>query len=273
MIIGIQGVAFSYHHQAALEYFGDGADICYLSSFAELFYDLLEGTIDVAVCAVENSIYGGIADVYDLLAAHQTIWIGGEVLLGINHCLAALPEANKRDITDIYSHPVALGQCRAYLKKNFPNARLHEWQDTAAAAEKVLTDNNKTAAAICSEPAAIHNQLIVLDDAIADNATNATRFVVLHAKRQPAPGANKTSLMLELPHQAGALYDTLGVLKLAGLNMSMLISRPLPASPFQYRFYIDIEAGIDESATKLALDHLASQNIPLRVLGSYTKAK
>lgn len=269
MTIGIQGQKFSYHEQAALQLFGEDAHLKYRQSFADLFECLEAGEVDVAVCAVENTIYGGISDVYDLLAKHTSIWIGGEIRLAIAHCLAGIHGADLKVITDIYSHPAALGQCKKFLRETLPNAKHHDWHDTAAAAQLVAKSADSTRAVICSEAAAKAHDLKILQKNIADNAKNATRFLILFPTAQSHEHANKTSIMLDLVHQPGALYDTLGTFKQAALNLSMIISRPIPEHPWRYRFFLDVDAGLNEPHLQLAIQSLKRQKIHLHICGSY----
>lgn len=274
MKIGIQGVRHSFHHQAAQIFFKERLTaVVETKDFAELFDLLSNGRLDAAVCAVENTIFGSINDVYDLLSEYPGVWIGGEQLLAIHHCLCSIPGSSLPIITDVYSHPVALGQCRKYLNNKLPSARRHSWQDTAAAAHMIAKKGNGHLAAICSREAAEEHGLVIIQASIEDHLHNTTRFLVLYSSEQRPSTPDKTSLVLEVPHQPGSLYDTLGVFKLAGINLSMLMSRPLPEHPWKYRFYIDIETGLDSPKAQLALQNLASRNINLRVLGTYAKAK
>ncbi len=271
MKIGIQGVRHSYHHQAAKLFFSDASDkdITQAEDFTELFKLLQNGAIDVAVCAVENTIYGGINEVYDLLADHENVWIGGEQYLSIHHCLAATTGATTQSIKNIYSHPAALGQCKKYIADNIPAAKLHNWRDTAAAALHVAETVNKANAAICNIDAAEAAGLSIITENIEDNPLNMTRFLILYPMSIKSRNTNKTSLMFDVAHQPGALYDTLGIFKSADINLTMLVSRPIAEERWKYRFYIDLEVGGGEQKLESALAELKKIGISIRVLGNY----
>ena len=273
MKIGIQGVKHSYHHQAAKLFFSDISDddITQAEDFTELFELLENGSIDIAVCAVENTIYGGINEVYDLLASHESVWIGGEQYLPIHHCLAAPAGATLHTIKDVYSHPAALGQCKKFITKTVPSATLHNWRDTAAAAIHVAEKADISKAAICNVDAAKAAELSIIAENIEDNPLNMTRFLILYPSQIKSLSATKTSLMFDITHQPGALYDALGIFKSAGINLTMLVSRPIAEERWKYRFYIDLEIGADKQNFESAFAQLTKIGITIRVLGSYEK--
>lgn len=272
MKVAIQGQEASYHHLAAKQFFGDDIDILPCDTFKLAFKAIEENTAKNAVIAIENSLYGAISPVYDLLLKKR-LWISGEVYLRVQHCLIGIPGSDINKLQEIYSQIMALAQCENYLENNFGNAKHIEYHDTVASVELVKKSGDKTKAAIASEGAAKLHNMEILDKEIEDNKQNFTRFLVLQKKPNKVANANKTSLILITSHQPGSLYRALGVFDKYKINLSKLQSRPIKDKAWQYMFYIDVECGLENTELTSALSALEAQDCETIVLGSYISAK
>lgn len=269
--ISIQGDKASFHDIAAMQFFGT-SDRIYCATFKETFTALDSDMSDYALCAIENSLYGSINEVYSLLL-ESGYYIFGEVYLRIEQCLIATPGAKIADIRSVYSHPVALAQCEPYLAAHLPEAALIEYHDTAASVEFVKQQNNPTIAAIASSEAAQLHGMKVVAASIETNKQNYTRFVALSKTAESKPAnTTKTSFILTTSHQAGALYAALGCFAHRSINLSKLQSQPIIGEAWDYMFYIDINAGIDTPSVTESFEELERQGYTITVLGSYIAA-
>lgn len=272
LTVAIQGQAASFHDVAARQYFGDDIDTIFCDLPFRLVFDALEeGRADYAVCAIENSLHGTINDVYDLLLARHSS-ICGEVVLHIEQCLIGLPGATLADITEVYSHPVALSQCQEFLDTSLPHAARFEHPDTAGSVGDVAASGDKHKAAIASAAAAKLHGMQILRRAIETNHHNFTRFVVLTRERTNQIDANKTSIVIEAPNQVGSLHKALGAFAAHDLNLSLLTSRPIVGKPQSYMFYLDFAGGLQETRTREAISELENMGCTVTILGSYEAA-
>lgn len=268
-VIAIQGEEASFHAIAAQQYFGGDVTFVTCETFAETFAALRDGKADYALTAIENSLYGSINEVYDLLLDDH-FWICGEVYLRIEQCLIGLPGAKIKDIKEVHSHPVALAQCEAYLDKNLAHAERFEHHDTAGSVADIKKWGVMSKAAIASAGAAKLYGMKILAREIETNTQNYTRFVVLTRDKTINAEANKTSLILSTDHTPGALYNALGAFAKRDLNLSKLQSRPIIGKAWHYIFYADVSASADSQTFQDALAELARQQCDVTVLGSYT---
>ena len=270
MKIAIQGDRGSFHHQAAIRHFGDDISLVCCETFADVFGALNRHEADTALVAIENSLYGSINEVYDLLESHRYP-ITGELFIRIHQQLIGLPGAKLADIHTVYSHPVALAQCEQYLNVNLPQAKRTEYHDTAAAAEFVHTKQNSAIAAIASSEAARLYDLSVIAQNIEDNANNYTRFVSIGRTADTNTASHsKASLVIETDHTPGALARVLGIFADNGVNMTKLQSRPIPGKVWTYRFYIDIECAGPKLHDLLATIR-SSHSANVIILGQYVQ--
>lgn len=266
--IAIQGQTASFHDQAAHQLFSGTFEIIPCDTFAEVFAALEHKKADMAVCAIENSLYGAINEVYDLLH-QQNAWICGEKYLPITQNLLGMPGTKLTDIKEVYSHPVALAQCSEFLD-GLSNIDRHEHEDTAGAAADVAAWQEPHKAAIASEYAAASYGLRVLAPAVENDRQNYTRFVALSPHKPDTPqSATKTSLILDTRHAPGALAQVLGTFAKHQINLTMLTSRPIIGDPGHYRFYIDLDAGAGASSFKQAEKELNTAGCNLTILGTY----
>ena len=273
MIIAIQGGPASFHDSAATHYFGTGHQRLFCDSFAQLFDTIQNETATVALCAIENSLYGSIPDVYDLLQRHRQIRIIGETYLRIEQCLIGVPGAELAAITEVHSHPVALAQCQDYLDAHLPDAKRVEAHDTADSVKMVRQQADIHVAAIAGAQAAELYDLPILARSIETNKQNYTRFMVLSKQPAATHATNKTSLIITTTHQPGALQSALQAFADHGINLTKLQSRPIVGKAWHYLFYVDVEAGIRSQNFQQALALLERQNCRVDILGSYERGK
>jgi len=267
MRIAIQGELGSFHHAVARQWFGETAPIVPADTFPAVFEHIASGNADVAVVAIENSLYGSINQVYDLIESYGYP-IVGEVHLRVSQQLIGLdPDA---EITHIYSHPVALAQCEAYLDAHYPHAKRIEYHDTAAAVGYVKSTNNPHYAAIAGQQAATLHSVPVIASAIEDNTQNYTRFLVLDPNGTAPVNADRTSLVVTTNHTPGALARILTIIADAGINLSKLQSRPIIGQPWSYRFYLVLD--VAGPLLEEALVSISPFTENVTVLGEYKHA-
>lgn len=275
-IVAIQGQEHSYHDIARRQYFKNGHELLYRDDFKDIFADVNEGRADYAVVAIENSLYGSINQVYDLLLKHK-LWITGEIYLRIHHCLLGLEEAQLKDIHAVHSHPLALAQSEDFLDDTLPQAERFEHHDTAGSAADVAQWGDTNKAAIASRQAAEAYGLNILARGIETNPQNYTRFIVLQSQPPDQPSKtstrnskhDKSSIILYTAHQPGALHRALGVFADLGINLSKLESRPIIGRAWHYMFYIDFDAGLQSEPARQAVQQLQNLDNDVIELGSY----
>jgi len=277
--VAIQGEVGSNHDLAASYYFGPRYEAGYCTTFDQVFAAVENGETDFGLAAAENTIVGPIVPTWDLLRRRAGVLVVGEAFLRINHALITLPGTSLHDIRTVLSHPAALGQCAEFLARELPDARLQPTHDTAASADMILQQGDRTVAAIAGPNNAERLGLEVLLGGIADDSENYTRFLALQrADQVPSDqpvGANKTSLLIERlnnapdDNQPGALHGALGGFALHGVNLSMIQSRPTRDRVWRYGFYLDCEAGISEEGMQASLRDLRRVGAEWRSLGTY----
>lgn len=269
--ISIQGQSASYHDIARLKYFGNCEAIISRNTFRGVFKDVSSGRADYGVVAIENSLYGSINQVYDLLL-NSDVYIAGEVFLRINHCLIGLPGASLSDIKSIYSQREAIAQCETWIDAILPETEVHDMHDTAGSVEYVKQTNDMSKAAIASEAAAKLHQLEVLEQGIETNKQNYTRFIVIANNKESSPDSDKSSIILTAANKPGSLYEVLGIFNELSINLTKLESRPIPGKPMEYMFYLDFEKAINDPSSIKLLDKLNKAGHETAVLGSYQAA-
>ena len=277
--VAIQGQEGSYHDQAAAHYFGEAYDPRFMETFADVFGSVAEGRADYGMSAVENSLVGSITPVYDLLRKTGQVSIMGEIYLSIHHSLIGLPGTQLEDITDVYSHPVALDQCTTFLKDELPQATAHTASDTAGSVSLAKERGDASVAAIAGANNAERHGLQVLREGVENDPENYTRFLVLRKPENDPPErralADKTSLLIErLTDDAdelapGTLHSALGCFAVARVSLTKIESRPIQGRPWRYIFYLDCAAGAEDPKMKLATQALDSVGANWRELGTY----
>lgn len=262
-----QGVAGAYSHGAALQYFGEEADVYHVEHFGDAMEEVQAGRADFAVLPIENSSAGAVVDLYDILTRYSNS-IVAETFLPVNHALLGTAEAEEEQIKTVYSHPQALMQSSEYLNSHRDWKQI-SMENTAVAARKVLEDGDPTQAAVASEIAGRLYGLKVLKPSIQNNKGNTTRFVILAREQVYRRDAGKISICFELPHRSGTLYNILGHFIFNHVNMVMIESRPIPGRNWEYRFFVDIEGNLEDAAVKNALKGIGAEALNLRILGNY----
>lgn len=262
------GPVYSYSHIAAIERFGTATELIPVATIRAVFEELSRGHVEYGIAPIENSTDGRIVDTLGMFT-RIPMRICGEVQLRIHHCL--LSKCDRGDVTEVYSKPQALSQCRDWLAKHMPLARAVEMTSTAAAAQ--LAADRQGAAAIASIQAATKHGLNVIAENIEDNKNNVTRFAVIGHDESPRTGNDKTAVMFEIAHKPGSLADAMAVFKRNRLNLTWIESFPLTGSTNEYLFFVEMEGHQVEAKVKRALDALRRRALRMEVLGSYARAE
>ena len=261
-----QGAEGAYSQAAMIQYFGEGVNCFHVDTFRDAMLAIDEGSADFAVLPIENSSAGIVSEIYDLLVEFEN-YIVGEQIIPINHCLLGCAGTKISDIKTVYSHAQSLMQSAHYLQEK-------GWQqismkNNAFAAQKVAEDKNPTEAAIASEYAAKVYGLEILEKGVNDLKENSTRFIIITNQKVFSKDASKISLCFEVNHESGALYHALSHLIYNGLNMTKIESRPLEGRNWEYRFFVDFEGNMEDSAVKNELRGLREETRNMKILGNY----
>ena len=262
-----QGTEGAYSQAAMEHYFGKDCNNYHVHTFREAMEAIEEGAADYAVLPIENSTAGAVNEIYDLLVEFEN-YIVGEVIIPITHTLAGLPGTQLSELKRVYSKAEALMQTTRFLEEH------SGWQqisvaNTAIAAKKILDDQDRTQAAVCSAYAAKVYGLEVLEDNINDESGNCTRFIIVTNQKMFLKGAKKISICFEVPHESGSLYHLLSHFIYNDLNMSKIESRPIEGRSWEYRFFVDFEGNLEEPGVKNALRGLREESRSLKILGNY----
>jgi len=271
MKVAFQGEPGAYSEQAVFNYFGD-VETQPCESFDAVFDAVNASNCDAGLIPIENSLAGSIHQNYDLLLRNQ-LYIVGEYLLRVRHCLIAMPDVKMEDIKKAISHPQALGQCAAYLRKN--GIKAEQAYDTAGSVKMLKESGARDTAAIASRRAAELYGMQILEEGIEDNVENFTRFLAIRSEAvvPDVPRESKTSIVFTLKNQPGSLFKAMSVFALRDIDLTKIESRPLQGKPWEYLFYVDFIGATREEISRRALDHLGEYAVTLRVLGSYPRFK
>lgn len=238
-IIAIQGAQGSNHHKVACDFYGESVALKECMSFDILVDSLLDRSADLGVMALENTIAGSIIPNYALIDKHN-LHIIGEEYLNIHHHLMALEGQSIQDIKEVWSHPMALLQCKEFFKK-YPHIRLIEDVDTAEVAKRIAKQNLVGIAAIAPKIAAEIFGLDVLEDEIQTIKDNSTRFVIVQtAKPEEDEDVNKASIKFQLNHKRGSLAAILNAMSDCKMNLTKIQSLPVIDTPWKYSFFVDV---------------------------------
>jgi chorismate mutase/prephenate dehydratase len=282
--VGIQGLRGAYHEVAAEQFFTNYLKMnIELVSFDifELIYEALEkDEIDYGIVAIENSLMGSIYKNFDLLARYDYEIIG-ETYVHVQHQLLGLKNAKLSDIKEVYSQLPALAQVEHSLNDILPNVKKVEYFDTAASAKMVAEKQNKSLASIASKKAGEIYGLKVLKKNVEDDKENFTRFLAFTKKENLVKMENiistknkkekyKTSLVFAGESKVvGFLFKCLACFSLRNINLTKIESRPIPKSPWNYYFYVDLEGSIEDEKNKKAIENLKEYCTMTKILGSY----
>lgn len=272
MKIAIQGEMGSNSHMAALAMLGE-ANIVPCNVSAEVLAKVVSGEVDGAVLPIENSLHGSVAEHYDLLL-ELPVRIVRESLMHIRHNLIAMPGVKIGEIRQVISHPVALSQCRHFLAAH-PEFEVTSFYDTAGSVKHLMSAGLRDVAGLAPELAATEYGAEVLMAGVEDHAENYTRFHLILRETAPsvdeAAAANKMSIAFAIEHRPGTLVAALERLAAAGVDLTKIESRPVPGSPWEYVFYVDIRFDSPEKADSAAAA-LQQHCRMLKVLGRYRAA-
>lgn len=271
MKVAIQGIKGSYHHIVAEHFLGKKIDLLECMSFSEMPDLLYQEKADVLIMAIENTIAGAILPNYALIDEYK-LNICGEFHLPIQHNLMVLNGQKIEEITEVYSHPMALLQCHKFFK-DYPHIKLIEDKDTAAVAKRIQDGQLKGIGAIASELAAEIYDLTILASSIQTIKENATRFFILNnEEKKRAVSSNKASIKFITSDDSGSLAEVLTVLAKHDLNLSKIQSLPVIETPWKYAFFADF---IFNSYADYydAMTEIKDKVEMLKVLGEYTKSK
>ena len=269
--IAIQGIAGSFHEDAALKYFNDKIEVVECKSFTSVCQLVDADKVEFAVMAIENSIAGSLLKNYQLIRDYH-LRIIGEIYIHIQMNLMVSPGVKRQDITDIYSHPVALQQCVEYIEKYFPDARLHEGLDTAASAKMVSDEKPQNGAAIANLRSAEMYGLEVLETGIETNKRNYTRFLVLSKHGNHTAGTNKASICFEVGHYHGALARVLNIFAENEINLNKIQSVPIVGKPNEYTIHVDLEWEKPDNYDR-AIHQVLKSASSLSILGEYVRGE
>lgn len=262
-----QGTEGAYSQAAMEHYFGKGCNNYHVHTFREAMEAIEEGAADYAVLPIENSTAGAVNEVYDLLVEFEN-YIVGETIIPIKNTLSGLPGTDMSEIERVYSKAEALMQASRFLGEHA------DWQqisvaNTALAAKKILEDQDKRHAAVCSAYAASVYGLSVLAEDINDEKNNSTRFIVITNQKVFLKNARKISICFEIPHEGCSLYQLLSHFVYNDLNMTKIESRPMEGKSWEYRFFIDFDGNLADPGVKNAIRGLREESRNLRILGNY----
>jgi prephenate dehydratase len=274
MRVAFQGEHGAFSEAAAVQLLGESIHAVPRPTFDATFHAIAEGAADALLVPLENTLAGSVVRVYDLLL-QSPLEICAETILPIEHHLIACPGAAFDLLRSVASHPMALAQCERFFE-SFPHLKRVPAEDTAGSVREMMAHRDKSCAAIAGRRAAEHYGAVILRESIQDNAENFTRFVLLlppeQAKEFRHTGANKVSLAMRLAHKPGALLASLAPFAKHGVNLLKIESRPIHGRPFEYQFYLDVEADRLHEVEQ-ALKEVRQATSELRVLGRFAPAR
>lgn len=266
--VACQGVEGAYS-QLACEKLFRLPSIFYFSNFDAVFSAIEKGLCQYGVIPLENSTAGSVNKVYDLMMRHN-FRIVRSVRLKVDHNLLVKPGTKLSDIKEIYSHEQAINQCAGYLQK-FSGVKIIPCENTAVAAKYVAQSETEDVAALSSRSCMKLYGLECLESSVQDRGNNFTRFICISKELEIYPGADRTSLMLVLPHTPGSLYKVLSRFYALGINLNKLESRPLPERNFEFMFYFDLDTSVYSPQFIQLMGEMETISEEFSYLGSYSE--
>lgn len=268
-VVACQGVEGAYSQQACDKLFPH-AEIVYVQSFEGVFQAVEQGLCRYGILPIENSSFGSVGAVYDLMKRHKFSIVRG-TRLRVVHTLLGKEGTPLEGIHEVFSHEQAIGQCGDFLKAH-PGIKVTVCANTAMAAKMVAESDRNDVAAISSRQCAELYGLQILSEGIQDNDNNFTRFICISRELEIYPGASKISLMMTLPHSPGSLSGMLSRFSMLGINLTKLESRPIPGKDFEFMFYFDLEASVCAEPVLKLLCELQNNPGTFVFLGNYIDA-
>jgi len=268
--VAFQGEPGAFSEEAAVKLLGEEIETVPRPTFEAMFAAIADGTADLILAPVENSLAGSVYRCYDLLLESE-LNITAEVILPIAHNLIGPRGATLDQVRFVQSHPVALAQCTRFFEEH-PQITRVPAEDTGGSAREVVRAGNHQRAAIASRRAAEIYGGSILQSHLEDHRENYTRFVLLSPEARMPGGANKISLVVLLLHRPGALHKALEPIAREEINLVKVESRPIVGHPFEYCFYLDVMAPPQAPGTQAALEELRKRTREVRILGCYVAA-
>jgi len=268
MTIAYLGPEATFTHQAAIRRFGSSLRYASQKTITDVFAEVSKNRADYGVVPIENSTEGVVTHTLDMFVDSE-LKIVAQIVLPVQHCL--LSNSRRSQIKKLFGHPQSLGQCRGWVQANLPRVEIIETSSNARSAE--FAAREKDTGAIAGVLAAEKYDLRVLEHDIQDNAANATRFLVLGRQCSPATGNDRTSIMLSIVDQVGALYRALSPFRRYRINMTKIESRPSKRKAWEYFFFVDCDGHMNDGKVANAIQHLSEQCSYVKVLGSYPNAE
>ncbi|MGO9590410.1 MAG: prephenate dehydratase [Candidatus Acidiferrales bacterium] len=268
--VAFQGERGAFSEEAAVKLLGEEITLVPRPTFEAAFNAISDRVADYILAPIENSLAGSVHRSFDLLV-DSPLNILAEVIIPIAHNLIAAPGAKFEEITVVESHPVALAQCEQFFSAH-PRLKRIATEDTAGSVRDVVASGDRSRGAIAGRRAAEIYGGAILREHLEDNCENYTRFLLLSESAASAEDADKLSLVFQLDHRPRALYNALEPFARRNLNLMKIESRPVHGRPWQYRFYLDLQASRRDPEVAAALRELESLVVELRILGSYVSA-
>ena len=268
--VAFQGERGAFSEEAAVKLLGEEITLVPRPTFEAAFNAIADRAADYILAPIENSLAGSVHRSFDLLV-DSPLNILAEVIIPIAHNLIAVPGAKFEEITVVESHPVALAQCEQFFSAH-PRLKRIATEDTAGSVRDVVASGDRSRGAIAGRRAAEIYGGAILREHLEDNCENYTRFLLLSESTASAQDADKLSLVFQLDHRPRALYNALEPFARRNLNLMKIESRPVHGRPWQYRFYLDLQASRRDPEVAAALSELESLVVELRILGSYVSA-
>ncbi len=270
--VAFQGERGAFSEEAAIKLLGGAVSLLPLPTFEAAFNAIAQHKAGYVLAPIENSLAGPVQRSLDLLV-ESDLTIIGEVIIRVQHNLIGLPGSTFEDVTVVESHPVALAQCEQFFSSR-PSLKRIATDDTAGSVREIVRAEDRKRAAIASKRAAQIYGGQILRENLEDDPENYTQFVLLAPAMETVPErADKISLVFRLAHVPGALFYALEPFARRKINLMKVESRPVRGLPWQYRFYLDLQAFASDPEVQAALDELKKLAVDVRILGSYVSAK
>jgi prephenate dehydratase len=266
--VSFQGERGAYSEAAAKSFFDKQIETIPQTTFAETLESTSNDKSEFSVLPVENSIEGSVGESYDLLYS-TSLNATGEIYHRIEHCLIGIGSIDKIDT--VYSHPQALGQCREFIEEH--NMKTIPAYDTAGSVKMVKDLNKENCACIASKEAAQIYEMPIIQENIANNLNNYTRFLILSKSNSSETGNDKTSIIFSIKHEPGSLFRIIENFHKNNVNLTKIESRPTKANTWEYNFYVDFEGHQNNSKIAEMLKKIKQDTLFLKILGSYPSAK
>jgi len=269
--VAFQGERGAFSEEAAGKLLGEGIVLVPRPTFEAMFDSIDTNAADYILAPIENTLAGSVHRTFDLLIESRLSIIGEEII-PIVHNLIGVPGGTIEQVTTVESHPVALAQCERFFHER-PGLKRIATADTAGSVRAIIAAGDPTRAAIASRRAAEIHGGKVLREHLEDNRENYTRFLLLGSSSKTSESANKLSLVFQAAHRPGALFHALGPFARRGINLMKIESRPIPGRPWEYRFYLDLQASALDPEVKEAIAEMEKVIVNLRILGAYVSAE